>query len=133
MTRFSIRTDSPQCFVNITREVARIVSESGVDEGMCFVFNPHTTAGLTINEAADPDVVSDMLRELGKIVPLRDGYDHAEGNSAAHIKASMMGSSLSIPVSGGQLVLGTWQGLYCCEFDGPRQRSVIVQVTGIAP
>ncbi len=93
---------------------------------MCLVFVPHTTCGITINENADPDVQRDILMELDKIVPLRDGYRHSEGNSAAHIKASAMGSSVIIPVVQGKLVLGIWQGVYLCEFDGPRPRNVHV-------
>jgi secondary thiamine-phosphate synthase enzyme len=115
--------------VDITQDVQRVVAESGVNTGVCYLFCPHTTAGLTINENADPTVQSDVLQELEKIVPWRNGYDHAEGNSAAHIKASLMGASHFCLVEGGRLRLGTWQGVYLAEFDGPRHRHVWVQVT----
>lgn len=114
--------------VAITSEAARIVRESGVQSGVCVVFVPHTTAGVTINENADPDVVRDMDAALEQAVPWSANYAHAEGNAAAHVKASLMGSSVSVPVEEGRLVLGTWQGIYFCEFDGPRERRVHVQV-----
>jgi len=104
------------------------VSRSGVREGICHVVAPHTTAGLTVNENADPTVRSDILAELDKIVPWEDGYEHAEGNSAAHIKSSLLGQSVYLLISGGRLRLGTWQGLFFAEFDGPRTRKVWVQV-----
>ncbi len=114
--------------VDITGEVSRIVARSGVSEGVCRLFVPHTTAGLTINENADPTVVDDILAELNKIIPFEDGYGHSEGNSAAHIKSSLTGVSLTVFVTGGRLLLGTWQGLYFCEYDGPRRRKVLVKV-----
>jgi len=114
--------------MDITGEVERIVSQCGVKEGICHLYVPHTTAGLTINENADPTVAADMLMELNKVIPFDDGYRHGEGNSAAHIKSSLMGVSLSVFITGGRLLLGTWQGLYFCEFDGPRQRKVMVKV-----
>ncbi|MFN2155524.1 MAG: secondary thiamine-phosphate synthase enzyme YjbQ [Anaerolineae bacterium] len=128
MEQFDVRTPSHACMVDITDRVSRVVADSGIEEGICYVFVPHTTAGLTINENADQTVQSDILNRLDKIVPWRDGYEHAEGNSAAHIKASMMGSSHLIPVRNGRLRLGTWQGVYLCEFDGPRSRHVWVKV-----
>jgi secondary thiamine-phosphate synthase enzyme len=128
MEQLDIRTPSHACMVDITDQVSRVVSESGVDEGLCCVFVPHTTAGLTINENADPTVKSDILDRLDKLVPWRDGYQHAEGNSAAHIKASLMGPSHTILVRNGKLRLGTWQGILLCEFDGPRSRRVWVTV-----
>ena len=115
--------------INITSEVQEAVRSAGVSQGICTVFVPHTTAGVTINENADPDVVRDMLMELEKIVPFNDHYAHREGNSAAHIKASFMGSTVQLIVDAGRLVLGTWQGIYFCEFDGPRRRTVQVQVS----
>jgi secondary thiamine-phosphate synthase enzyme len=115
---------------DITAEVSRVVRGAGVQEGVCTLFVPHTTAGVTINENADPSVVRDILKELEKVVPFQDGYEHREGNSAAHIKASLLGASVQVPVSGGRLALGTWQGIYLGEFDGPRTRGVIVQVAG---
>ena len=123
---FSVRTER-QGFTDITSRVAEIVSRSGVREGTCVVFCPHTTAAITINENADPDVVRDMLIGLDRAFPDRGEFRHAEGNSSAHLKSSCIGASETVIVSGGQLLLGTWQGLYLCEFDGPRTRRVIVQ------
>ena len=125
---FKIKTTGQTVFMDISSQVKRIVADAGLREGICLVYIPHTTCGVTINEAADPDVQRDMLMELNRIVPFQDGYAHAEGNSAAHIKTSMMGSSVSIPVHDGRLTLGTWQGIYLTEFDGPRNRSVFVQL-----
>jgi secondary thiamine-phosphate synthase enzyme len=127
---FELQTRNRTDFVSITSTVAEAVRRSGVVEGACVVFVPHTTAGLTINENADPDVTRDLSLELDKIVPWEDGYRHAEGNSAAHLKASLFGSSVTIPISAGSLALGTWQGVYFCEFDGPRTRNVFIQVIG---
>lgn len=127
MKSFSIQTRSRTDFVNIDRQVAEIVRESITEEGVITVFIPHTTAGITINENADPDVMTDMEQVLDRVVPWDAGYKHFEGNTAAHAKASMMGSSARIIVSGGQLQLGTWQSLYFCEFDGPRTRQVWVE------
>lgn len=123
-----VNTSGRTHLLDITSEVQRIVSQSGVKEGTARIFTLHTTAGLTINENADPAVVQDILMELDKIVPLNDGYRHLEGNSAAHIKSSLFGVSLSVFITGGSLVLGTWQSIYFCEFDGPRQRKVLVKV-----
>jgi secondary thiamine-phosphate synthase enzyme len=128
MTKFNVTTNKSAEMRNITREVQASVTESGIISGICTIFVPHTTAGVTINENADPDVVRDILMELNKIVPLKDGYQHMEGNSAAHIKAGIFGFSQQLIVENGQLVLGTWQGIYFCEFDGPRQRQVYVKV-----
>ena len=125
----TVRTQSHTQFVNIDRLVQDEITRSGVTEGMCTVFVPHTTAGVTINENADPDVVADMALILDRVVPWEGGYAHAEGNSAAHVKASMMGSSAHVLISEGRLQFGTWQSLYFCEFDGPRNRSVWVQIT----
>jgi len=126
----SIQTNTTVEFIKLTRHVQELVSESGISDGHCIAYNPHTTAGMTINEGADPDVVRDMTIELNKIVPFEDNYRHAEGNSAAHIKASMMGSSATILIQNGKLVLGTWQAIFFCEFDGPRNRRVLVQING---
>ena len=129
-TQLEINTRSAAELVDITAEVQQTVKEKGMQSGVCHVFVPHTTAGLTLNENWDPSVRADMLMELGKIVPLRDNYRHAEGNSAAHIKASLMGASQTILVEDGRLVLGTWQGIYLAEFDGPRRRRVLVKLVG---
>ncbi|MGI6217678.1 MAG: secondary thiamine-phosphate synthase enzyme YjbQ [Coriobacteriales bacterium] len=126
---FGVRTTRHAQFVDITRQVQDIVSRSGIENGVCTVFVPHTTAAVTINENADPNVVSDVLAELDKIVPWQDGYHHIEGNSAAHIKSSMLGCSEQVIVEGGRLKLGTWQGIYFAEFDGPRARKVWVSVS----
>ena len=117
-------------FVDITERIKKIVREKGAGEGLCTLFVPHTTAGITINENADPAVTKDILKEINKIVPFDDHYSHMEGNSAAHIKASLFGFSETILVKDKNLMLGTWQGIYFCEFDGPRRRKVFVQVTG---
>ena len=130
MERFSVSTGRRCAFIDITGKVAEIVSGCGVSDGLAVVFVPHTTAGVTINENADPSVQSDILNHLDKAVPQSAHYTHAEGNSPAHVKASMMGSSVTVIIQGGRLVLGTWQGIYLCEFDGPRTRQVFVEVKG---
>lgn len=117
-----------QNFYNITSYVREAVAESGIKDGICTVFCPHTTAGITINENADPDVVRDMLLGLDKAFPDRPEFRHMEGNSAAHLKSSCVGSSSSVIIKNGNLVLGTWQGIYFCEFDGPRTRKFYVKV-----
>ena len=128
--QLEVQTTSAQELVDITNAVAQRVAASSIRAGMGFVFCPHTTAGLTINENADPDVKRDMLAVLDSLVPVADpGYRHAEGNSAAHVKASMMGFSVMVPISDGRLALGTWQGIYLCEFDGPRTRRVQIVVS----
>jgi len=123
-----VRTPAHACLVDITGQVERFVSRSGIKEGLCCIFVPHTTAGVTINENADLTVRSDTLKELDKIVPWRDDYDHSEGNAAAHIKSSMIGCSQVVFVSGGSLRLGTWQGIFLAEFDGPRTRKVWLKI-----
>jgi secondary thiamine-phosphate synthase enzyme len=120
----SERTD----FIDITHSVQEAVHKSEVKEGICFIFIPHTTAAVTINENADPSVNQDMSMELNKVVPFDDRYYHLEGNSAAHIKSSLVGCSQTVFVESGKLVLGTWQGIFFCEFDGPRSRKVYVKV-----
>lgn len=130
MYEFTLRTER-QNFYNITANVERAVKESGVTDGICTVFCPHTTAGMTINENADPDVVRDLLLALDKTYPNRKEFRHAEGNSSAHLKASAMGSSITVIVEKGKLILGTWQGIYFCEFDGPRIRKYYVKVIGV--
>ncbi|MBI5090812.1 MAG: YjbQ family protein [Candidatus Hydrogenedentes bacterium] len=128
MKQFSVRTQERCQFLDINPYVQRAVEESGVTNGVCHVFVPHTTAGLTINENADPDVVRDLKLILDRTVPWEGGYAHSEGNSAAHAKASMMGFSQTVFIKDGRLAFGTWQRLYFCEFDGPRTRTVWVQI-----
>jgi secondary thiamine-phosphate synthase enzyme len=129
MREITLKTNSREELVDITREVEDAVSASGVQSGVCHLHCLHTTAGLTINENADPDVKTDLLMALRRVV--QDGwhYYHAEGNSPAHIKSSLVGVSLAIPISEGRLALGTWQGVVFCEFDGPRARKVAVAIT----
>ena len=124
MKPISIRTRQHTEFVNITAQVREAAVALGLKDGAVTVFVPHTTAGVTINENADPDVVSDMIAALERMVPWEAGYAHGEGNAAAHVKASLLGSSVRVLVEDGALQLGTWQGIYFCEFDGPRQRQV---------
>ena len=113
--------------IDITSEVKSAVYEFNIKDGIFLVYTPHTTAGITINENADPDVCRDMVMEINKIVPMQDGYRHLEGNSAAHLKSSLFGASEQLIINNGELVLGTWQGIYFCEFDGPRQRMVYIK------
>jgi secondary thiamine-phosphate synthase enzyme len=129
-TQFDVKTQGRDQLVDITERVARAVAEAEVREGLAVVYVPHTTAGVTINENADPDVVHDVLAALDLAVPWRqDFYRHGEGNSAAHAKSSMVGSSATVPIRAGRLALGTWQAIYFCEFDGPRTRQVIVTIS----
>ena len=125
---FEISTSRREQFVDITRQVAEAVAASGVDDGVAVVYCPHTTAGITINENADPDVVTDLLAGLERLAPRNAGWRHAEGNSDGHVKASLLGSSATVPLIGGRLALGTWQAIYLGEFDGPRHRRVSVTV-----
>ena len=127
MDQFIVKTHSRFGMIDITGEVKSILKKSGVRNGACYIFVPHTTAAVTINENADPDVPKDILMEMDKAIPLSDNYRHIEGNSAAHIKASLFGSSEVVLVEDGNLVLGTWQSIFFCEFDGPRTRKVIVR------
>jgi secondary thiamine-phosphate synthase enzyme len=130
MTALEVNTRKKVEMIDVTTDVRRIVRESGVEKGLVLVSVPHTTAAVTINENADPDVVRDMLMELDRIVPIEDDYRHGEGNSAAHIKSTLVGASETLPVENGKPALGTWQGIYFCEFDGPRRRRLLVQVVG---
>ena len=125
----AVRTDGEQQLVDITQQVRMVVRESGVKSGECHVFMPHTTAAVTINENADPNVRKDILNRLEEIAPSAGKYLHSEGNSHAHIKATIVGASLVVFVEAGQLVLGTWQSIFLCEFDGPRTRNVMVRVS----
>ena len=128
--KYDLRTSARSDMVNITERVRQAVRESGVTDGTVTVFVPHTTAGVTINENADPDVVRDLLYELDRMVPWEDGYHHFEGNSAAHIKATLTGASVQVIIENGKLLLGTWQGIYFCEYDGPRNRHFLVKISG---
>jgi secondary thiamine-phosphate synthase enzyme len=128
MKKFDVPTGSKEVFVDITEQVEEEVRRSKIGSGVCVVYVPHTTAAVTINENADPTVRQDILMSLRKAVPDSLPYAHAEGNSTAHVKSSLVGASITIPIEEGRLVLGTWQGVFFCEFDGPRRRQVYVQV-----
>ena len=123
-----VKTNARTELVDITQGVQRLVNESGIRSGVCYVYVPHTTAAVTINENSDPNVGRDILKELNKIIPFDDDYGHSEGNSAAHIKSTLVGMSKSVLVDEGRLALGTWQAVFFCEFDGPRDRRVMVKV-----
>ena len=125
---FQVRTSTRTEFIDVSRRVQEAVKKAGVEDGICIIFVPHTTAGVTINENADPSVVQDMIMALNQIVPFQVPYRHREGNSPAHIQASLVGCSKIVFVQSGKLVLGTWQGIFFCEFDGPRNREVHVKV-----
>lgn len=123
-----VNTPDRSAAVDITNLVARKVQDSGVRSGICLVYIPHTTAGVTVNEGADPAVMEDVLNSLDKLAPWRAGYKHAEGNSAAHIKAILVGGSAQIIIENGRLLLGTWEHIFLCEFDGPRTRKIRIKV-----
>lgn len=123
-----VKTKSQIEFIDITSNIQQAADKSGIKDGACYVYVPHTTAAVTINENADPDVIMDIITRLNEIVPLNGNYRHAEGNSAAHIKASIVGSSVIIFIENGRLVLGAWQSIFFCEFDGPRSRRVMVKI-----
>jgi secondary thiamine-phosphate synthase enzyme len=127
MLTFPLKTTERTEFLDITREVEKTLTRAGMEDGLVFVYVPHTTAGITINEGADPSVSADILMILNRLIPFRDDYRHLEGNSAAHIKASLMGSSVLVAMEKGKLVLGSWQAVFFCEFDGPRTRKVLVK------
>lgn len=127
----SIRTNKRSEMVDITSQISTLVSQAGVTDGQVIVYCPHTTGGITINENADPDVIHDFLLTLNELFPQnRSGYRHVEGNSDSHCKASLVGTSETVLLKDGHLALGTWQGIYFCEFDGPRTRRVIIQISG---
>jgi len=128
IVQLSLATKARSSLEDITASVEKAVRDSGRREGLACVYVPHTTAGITINEGADPDVKADILSTLERLVPWQGPYRHGEGNAAAHVKAMLVGSSVTVPVHEGRLLLGTWQSIYFCEFDGPRQRRVIVRV-----
>jgi len=125
---FAVSTPKTMQFIDITAQVQKAVAASGIADGICHVYNPHTTAGLTINEGADPAVQTDILTALQKIVPLNHPYQHLEGNSPAHVMASLVGSSVTVFIENGRLQLGTWQKIFFCEFDGPRSRKVLWRI-----
>jgi secondary thiamine-phosphate synthase enzyme len=124
--QFTIGTRANVEMLDITDRVRSALGASGIRHGLCHVFVPHTTAAVTINENADPDVPRDIIAVLDRLIPLRNNYRHSEGNTAAHVKASLMGAAVTIPVAGGDLLLGTWQSVFFCEFDGPRTRNVVI-------
>ena len=128
MEQIRIKTNNQCELLDITSQVENVVRKSGVKSGICYVFVPHTTAGVTINENADPAVEKDILNTINKVIPWDDHFKHMEGNSAAHIKVSLFGPSEIIPLENGSMVLGTWQGIYFCEFDGPRNRRVNIKI-----
>jgi secondary thiamine-phosphate synthase enzyme len=125
-----VKTSRRNELIDISAEVRVVVAKSGIDSGTVVVFCPHTTAGITINENADPDVVHDILGTLDKLIPQNPNYRHTEGNSDAHVKSSLVGASETVLIQNGEMKLGTWQGLYFCEFDGPRNRRVYIQISG---
>ncbi|MFH1846728.1 MAG: secondary thiamine-phosphate synthase enzyme YjbQ [Candidatus Omnitrophota bacterium] len=127
-TSIDIRSSHKVQMMDITEKISGLIAKAGISEGVCVVYTPHTTAGITINENADPDVKKDIIKGLDDIVSENLGYCHCEGNSPAHIKSSLIGFSEQIIVADGRLLLGTWQGIYFCEFDGPRSRKVYVKV-----
>ncbi|SHK49277.1 secondary thiamine-phosphate synthase enzyme YjbQ [Thermocrinis minervae] len=130
-TVLRIRTNNRTSFVNITRQVREEVRKSGVKSGLCVVYVPHTTAAVFINEGADPDVIKDIAYALEKLIPWTDkNYAHAEGNSAAHIRSSIIGNSRIVPIEDGELLLGTWEAIFLVEFDGPRERKVYIKIIG---
>ncbi|HHN45907.1 MAG TPA: YjbQ family protein [Planctomycetes bacterium] len=129
MTEITVKTHARTDFVDITSEVADAIRKSGVTEGFCTVYVPHTTAGVTINENADPSVRQDIANALDELIPWNGRYSHSEGNSAAHVKATLTGFSVAIPIRNGHPALGTWQGVYFCEYDGPRTRKCVIGVT----
>jgi secondary thiamine-phosphate synthase enzyme len=128
VTRIDINTSSRIEFRDITGEVRNIVGKSSVNNGLCYIFVPHTTAGILVNEHADPAVVADIAAQLDAVAPQHKNYRHTEGNAPAHIKAGLLGDSRTLFIEDGRLVLGTWQGIFFAEFDGPRSRSVLVKI-----
>jgi secondary thiamine-phosphate synthase enzyme len=128
METVEVRTSSRTELVDITAKVEKAVKSSEIRDGICLVYTPHTTAGVTINENADPSVRKDITMETDKVIPFQNGYSHVEGNAAAHIKSSLVGSSVTLLVEQGRIVLGIWQGVFFCEFDGPRNRKALVKV-----
>ena len=130
MAEIAVSTSGRCQLVDITAKVQKTLDSQGIEEGVCYVYVPHTTAGVAVNEGADPDVARDIENTLAKLVPHSASYAHREGNADAHVKSVMVGSSVSIPVESGKLRLGTWQSIFFCEFDGPRRRRVVVTALG---
>jgi len=128
LKKITVRSKQRDELIDITKEVMSMVKESKVRSGICFVYTPHTTAGVTINENADPSVKADIISELNRLIPLSDRFTHSEGNSDAHVKASLIGSSVNVIIQDGSLVLGTWQDIYFCEFDGSRTRTLYIKI-----
>ncbi len=128
MEIINIKTFQRIDFIDITYEIEKQVRQSGIKEGLCCLFVPHTTAGLTVNENCDPAVKNDIRLKINDLIPYKDSYTHSEGNSDAHIKSTLFGPSLTLIISGSKLVLGAWQGIYFCEFDGPRNRNLFVKI-----
>lgn len=128
LKEIEIRTKDRMDFIDITSKLREIIRQANIEDGLMTVFVPHTTAGVTINEHADSAVVNDIKKQLEKLIPLNNGYTHTEGNSDAHIKASLVGSSVNIIIKNGDLLLGTWQGVFLCEFDGPRKRKMYINI-----
>lgn len=126
--QFNIKSRQTVEMINIDRQIKEMIHNQSMKDGICLIFVPHTTAGVTINENADPDVVRDIIKELNVVIPFSDNYQHIEGNSAAHIKSSLISPSLNIIVEDGRLLLGTWQSIFFCEFDGPRTRRVFIKL-----
>ena len=124
----NIKSRAKTEFIDITDDINKAIQESGIKSGICYIYVPHTTAGITINEGADPSVKRDIISTLNKIIPFEGDYQHIEGNSAAHIKSSVVGISQFVVIEDGKAILGTWQSVYFCEFDGPRHRRVIVKI-----
>jgi secondary thiamine-phosphate synthase enzyme len=127
---FKVKTPKREVLVNITNEIQEILRKSKINEGVCRIFVPHTTAGITINENADPAVIKDIVNYLRKLIPQSSGFSHMEGNSDAHIKSSLISPSSDVIINNGRLMLGTWQAIFFCEFDGPRNRKVYIQIQG---
>jgi len=128
LKNINVRTKTRTEFIDITSEIQRLVNDSNIKNGTCYLYAPHTTAGITINEGADPSVVKDIQNTLSKLVPHNLNYSHTEGNADAHIKSTLVGVSKTVPIDNGKLALGTWQSIFFCEFDGPRNRSVLVKI-----
>ncbi len=124
----NINTNKREEFVDITDKIAQIIKKNSIEKGIVYIFVKHTTAGITINENADPDVVKDIIKTMDEVIPYKNNYSHAEGNSHAHIKASLLGLSVSVPFNNKEMLLGTWQSIYFCEFDGPRKRKVVISL-----